>query len=96
MAGFVIQDFAGAAQRGDFGVGQALLRPEFREVAAEAVDADAGDVEKYFTGLRRAQRDIDFEPDLRHALVSIEELWTAQRVELGEDALLQIRELRGG
>jgi NitT/TauT family transport system substrate-binding protein len=26
-------------------------------------DADAADVEKYFTGLRRAQRDIDFEPE---------------------------------
>jgi hypothetical protein len=26
-------------------------------------DADVGDVEKYFTGLRRAQRDIDFEPE---------------------------------
>ena len=26
-------------------------------------DADAADVEKYFTGLRHAQRDIDFEPE---------------------------------
>ena len=26
-------------------------------------DADVADVERYFTGLRRAQRDIDFEPE---------------------------------